>query len=163
MLSWKSLFKFKKRDSDWWISTLLPLIIISALAVFYFFTKGLGLNFALSTLITETLIYSIVLSSTDLALRSRIDKEDRMSRSAPLIPLIFGVLTIAFYELSDPSTAVLPNLVVLTVWAMILGYISLNLYNNNPESGEVPDPVTQKEEQDKKDLKEFEPGVKNEQ
>lgn len=132
-MHWKVLYGFKDRSLDWWILTVLPLMIIGVLAVASYTVKGL-LTFSLFLLIEETLIFAIVLSSTDLALRSRMDKNNRQSRIIPLVPLIIAMGLILVYVLIYKSTINIgSNLVFVTITGVVT-YFSVLSYNNNTES-----------------------------
>ena len=160
-MKWEDLVRFEKKPVDWWILTLLPLLIILALSFFNFIT--VGSYPALSTFIEETLIFAIVLSSTDLAIRYRIAKEDKHSRLTPLVILILAIFIVLIYSIAF-NTIIAKfsesiTYVAFTIVTIVVGYASINLYNNNPESGPDYDPVEQKMESEKKDIKEFESKV----
>ncbi|MFH0869620.1 MAG: hypothetical protein V1866_01020 [archaeon] len=158
-----SIIKFKKKTPDWWILTLLPLLLILSVSVISYFTNGIYT--ALSAFIEQILTFSFVLSSTDLALRSKIVKEDKRSRLPPIIPLILAfIIFIIYVALIDTITARFSKDVIYCVFVLItiiIGYASIILYNNNPYSDPFePNPVEEKIGQEEADMKRFEFGDK---
>ena len=155
------LIKFQKRTTDWWILTILPLILIFVVALVSYFNKGV--YGALSVCIQQILTFSFVLSSTDLALRSRINKEDECSRLIPLIPLIVAFSAFIIYvALIDKILLEVQAEIIYGIFMIVtlmIGYFSILLYNNNPLSNPFkPDYVKEKINQEEEDVKKFESG-----
>jgi hypothetical protein len=157
----KSLISFQKRTVDWWIITFLPVLLISSVGVIWYFKKDLIQ--ALSTFVQQALTFSFVLSSTDLALRTKIDPKDRSSRLLPLIPLIVAFVTYIIYvTLFDLDTCTLFTVAIFSIISVAITYTSILLYNNNPMSDNLePGPSTfvdERSQQEEEDVKEFESG-----
>lgn len=129
----KQLYDFKERDFDWWIFTLLPLVLTLIITpVIYAQIKNLTPIFIL--LIQQLLNYSIILSSTDLGLRSKSNRKKR--QIAPpfliiLIALITLVCTYIYFEQIIDSDGLIYLSFLISI---IFAYLSILLYNNNPES-----------------------------
>ncbi|MDE1871206.1 MAG: hypothetical protein KGI06_03120 [Candidatus Micrarchaeota archaeon] len=155
------MVKFEKKTKDWWFLTLLPVFLIILLFAVNYLIKGW--ESSLSSFIEETLIFSIVLSSTDLALR-KVGQVNGRSKLAPMYPLFLGIIVLSVYEAAINIIVVkYSNIVYIPValLAALLAYVSFKLYNDNPSSGfDEPNPVKTRATQEKKDLQEFEPGKK---
>lgn len=160
-MGFKSIIHFEKRSLDWWILTVLPIFFILVVMTIEYLNKGLFS--ALSAGIQQILTFSVVLSSTDFALRPMIRKEDCPSRLIPIIPLFCAFITYIIYIMSiDTLIIKYPKTIVYAVFSIItvaLGIFSIILYNNNSFTNLFEtDPVEQKLEQDQEDIKLFENG-----
>lgn len=153
----EQVFDFQKRDLDWWFFTLLP-IILTLLITPVIYSQIKSLIPILILLIQQLLNYSIILSSTDLGLRSKSNRKRR--QIAPpfliiLISLITLVCTYIYFEQIVKSDWL--KYISFTV-SIIFAYLSILLYNNNPESYTLePDVfIKAKEESEKKAQEIFE-------
>lgn len=153
----KMLSPFNQRKFDWWILTLIPLLLIIILSIIILVKNGL--IEALSIFVQQVLTFSFILSTTDFALRSFLDKTDPSSRLSPLLGIViaFGTYVIYIFIL-DSEYYNLINVFIFTIITLVIFSLAVRLYYKNPNSNYIDvDPVKTKIEEQEKDDEKFEP------
>lgn len=136
LIDWEA---FRNKSLDWYILTFLPILLIICLATIDYFSKGLKQS--ITGFSQQLLILSIIVSSTDFALRGKFlesDKQNRKSILVPLLPIIFAfviyVIYVGFFG-SEP-TAETP-LFIFLILSVIINCTSMILYIDNPMSNNL--------------------------
>jgi hypothetical protein len=132
----REIFSFESRDFDWWCFTLLPVLIFIPISIFVF-VKYSNLISVLLLITGQLLSYSTVLSSTDLGLRSKSNenKNHQIGRPFLLIIFLFGALLNLYLNLDSISES-FQYVSFYLIFATITTYISIYLYNHNPDSSD---------------------------
>jgi len=135
MITWlKGLTSFfKEREADWWVYTLLPIILILFFAFLVFLKIGEKNEFFIM-LIEQFLLYSIILSSTDVGLRSK-SLEIKQRTAPPLLIIILAAIALTFFYTN--KDVVINRLWIISIYFMgslITSFLSILLYYKNPES-----------------------------
>ena len=154
MNSLKKLIMFQERELDWWLLTLFPIILMVVIGLFIFSTFGQK-DEILIKLSQQLLSYSVVLSSTDLALKSK-DRGDARYQISPnlLIIIISGMSLIYLYTNYDLIFKSNIRMNVYLSASIILAYFSIFLYNNNPNSSHInAETFTKAKEENENDAK----------
>ncbi len=150
--------KFNDRSTDWWIFTLLPIILIIIITILFYWQSN-NTSLSLSLITKQLFSYCIVLSSTDIGLRKN---RDDLSIGWSLLVVIIGTLLLAYnYIYDDNIIESIPQLALIVIISIIISYFSIFLYNTNPESNYIgPGSFSkQKKEREKKSRQEFEPDL----
>lgn len=126
--------KFEKRTMDWWIYTLLPIVLSFCLS---FIIYSISKNFVqiLLMLVQQFLSYSIILSSTDMGITKG---QDRHSRGCPWLIVIFSLTVLVCVYINE-------TVIISDIWApwlyllvsIVMVYFSILSYNTNPESSNL--------------------------
>jgi hypothetical protein len=135
----KRSFKFEQRSWDWWIFTLLPIVMAVAFPFLAFLNGNQVIS--LSDFVRfsqQLLLYSIVLSSADLALSAKrrwLGGDDNSSANVPSIgsQLLIIVLASAGAGL-QPTNLDSSYPFLIFVYSAVICYFSILLYNHNPYS-----------------------------
>lgn len=153
----KPLFDFQKRENDWWFFALLP-IFLTLIITPIIYSQLKSIEQILMVVMQQFLNYSIILSSTDLGLRSKSHRA-KSQINPPLviifITLIALVCTYIYYEQILTSYILKFGTLIVSI---IFAYTSILLYNNNPDSY-YPDSeilINKKEESERKAQEKFE-------
>ena len=146
------IFSFEPRSLDWWIFTLLPVLIAIGLPVVSYLTNGIFSpgNFGL-----QLLLYSIVLSCADLALWARqIRVQEEAIRYSFSIGRQLGIVLFCSFLLSQLNLATQqPHPYLVLSISLIFSYFSIWLYNHNPDSSDINDQaLAQAKEQGEKNF-----------
>jgi hypothetical protein len=157
----KFLLDWNKRSPDWFFITLLPLGI-SAVLIYITLLRTEPILSAITLGVEQLLTFCIILSSTDLGLRSRLESSNGIPRMSPAI--IVGIaVTLLITLFSFKETITKCKLIYgYLLMAIILCYISLRMYDSNPRSASIdqPDVIKQHIDQQTNDNKYFEPKPK---
>lgn len=155
----KTLYSFREREIDWWIFTLLPIVLIIIVSILMF--DSFGFVSAIILFAQQILAFSIVLSSTDLGLKSR-DIDNKQSIGIPLLIIIISLTGLIYFYLFEARLIESDYKIIIGVsLSVLMSYFSILLYNNNPKSIEFsPRHYTeQKEEQETEATELFEPNI----
>lgn len=139
---------FDPRSPDWWVYTTLSIIIVVVLPfIALLFGSDVRYAQAAHLLSSHLLIFSIVLSATDLGLwagrerKQEEGKDYRASISRQILIIVISTLMLASLE-GVASYNPHPNLVLC--FSALMGFGSLWLYNHNPESSDLTDDAISK-------------------
>lgn len=131
------IFRFEKRNLDWWGFTLLPiLIMIPILMKFFFISKSLSQTLIL--LLQQLFSYSIVLGCADLGLKFK-SKERNCQITPSLVIIIFSSFFL-FYVYTSQAELLNFNRaikIVFFIFSFVACYFSIVLYNKNPENSDI--------------------------
>lgn len=123
---------FEKRNTDWWVFTLLPIIIIFSISVFIYATFE-DIDKVIILLVQQLFFYSLILSSTDLSLRYR-SKDKTSPISLSLLIVIFSAFALVYVYIFELNNVTRNFLLIVSLFAV---YFSILRYNNNPESLDI--------------------------
>jgi uncharacterized membrane protein len=132
----KNLCQFEERESDWWIFTLLPIGIFFPIAALLL-VNHYGVTKIILAFSQQLLAYTLIQSSTDLAIRSRA-KSEKKSIGFPWIYSITAALLLIGLYLSEK--AVLSSWKLSALYLIIsaaLAYLSVRSYNHNPGGSSI--------------------------
>ncbi|MCK4796160.1 MAG: hypothetical protein KAT05_02195 [Spirochaetes bacterium] len=155
---------FQKRTVDWWIFTLLPIILIIIISILVF-SSTQDLHKVLVLIIQQLLLCAIVLSSTDLGLRSKTGANSNLPIGYPLLIIFISLSALVYiYLMEDQLKTSICAVPISLVLSIAMSFFSIVLYNNNPESTNIgPQVFTKdKEEREQKAMHEFEPDIDEE-
>jgi len=123
----------QKRSLDWWFFTLLPIILLLLIipVIYSIFNNA---HQILILLIQQLLFYSIILSSTDLGLKTKSrDPKNQIAHS--LFIILFAPIVLICVYINQETIMELGNIKYLYLCvSMLTGFSSILLYKDNPES-----------------------------
>jgi len=162
-MNFKKLICFSERDFDWWTFALLPIVLTILICIIVFITslKDNRLFYVILIFVQQLFSYAIVLSSTDIGLRSKSVGEKRQLVGLPLLVIFISLVSLVYIYIMEVQ--VLESLVILLVSLVLgvaMGYSSIWLYNNNPDSDSnkwAEKIIHEKEKQEENAKNEFEP------
>lgn len=88
----KKLFEFQKRDFDWWFFTFLPIILILGLSIFML--QYWNIQKTLIVISEQLLLYSIVLTCTDLGIKFKSSREMKNQVGPSFLMIIFSLIAL---------------------------------------------------------------------
>lgn len=149
----KKFIEFQKRELDWWFFTLLPIILILSIGFFVYSTFG-QLNEILILLSKQFLSYSVVLSSADLGLKSKIRGDTQYQISPPLLIIIIALMSLMYLYTNNEITKSFFWIFFYLIVSVFFAYFSILLYNNDPYSSNIgPKIFTENKEKDEEEAK----------
>lgn len=163
----KKLKKFyhSKREFDWWVITLLPIIIL-LLNLPFIWISLLDHSIILFMFAQLLLSYAIALNGSDLILRFKSKQEKNKSQIGDcLILSFFSLICLSFgYVNQDKINLSVTGLGIYFLVSFFLTCISLVLYSTNPLNDITQvtfiETKTEQEKMAKKELKSKKPNSK---
>lgn len=149
-----NILHFERRSNDWWVLTLLPIVImLPIILIFYGKTKSGTETFFL--ILQQLFSYSIVLSCTDLGLKYRA-KEKYSPFGVSLLIIIFSSFGLHFVYTAPEQIKGYCTLIkaIFLFLSILLVYLTIFFYNNNPESSDWPSKLTAQKEKSENEAKE---------
>ena len=135
-------FKFEEREVDWWFFTLLPILLIICVS-FVIFSVSKDFSEVVILATEQLLLYSIILSSADLGLKSR-SKEKQLQIAHPFSLILFSFTTLVCFYINKKEPDYLFIIYIYLFLSIIVAFVSIVLYNNNPESRNIgPGAITE--------------------
>ena len=133
------LTSYDKREMDWWFFTILPILLLFSTVVFVYYRENDYIG-PFMVCIQQFLSFSIVLSSTDLIIKSKSKKAlDKRVQISPMLFIILASYTVLIftyvqYHMIIESYINGENNIIYTILIMTLvfTYISIVSYNKNP-------------------------------
>ena len=126
----------------WWVITLLPLFIVFIMHVFLFLVPNVpfplsakNIDKVINILIQQLLFYGSVLSCSDLTIKFQIKNKESSQIAAPILVILSA--TIAFvisYIFQDWIFFAQLSTVFFFAFSIVIVYIAIWLYNQNPEA-----------------------------
>ncbi len=148
----------RKLVLDWWILTFLPLLILAITLGMSLLVKGWETTLKLA--VEQLLSFSLVLSTSDLAIRAtRFSQDDKeTSRLIPLIPIIISSGLLFTYVVINSSQEYWKHyfflaLGILTTIFSLFSYYKNQIYLEDNLAVEI---VKEKKSQEQEDMLNFE-------
>lgn len=159
--SLKNLVSFEKREFDWWVYTLLPIIIF--FLNFPFILNSITDFKIICFMFAQLLIsYSLILGSSDLFLKfkSKLENKPQIGYSFLLVLISFMLLAIS-YNYQNKLILNIYWSILYVMASLILTLFALISYNNNPDAQGIfgLDPnkvIKERVETEEKQLKDIE-------
>lgn len=148
---------FEKREKDWWLFTLFPVLLLFVVLLFSFLTERLDYRNVILIFSQQLLFFSIVLCVTNIGILAKGQFRD-IQIGFPLYILVICVVGLMFgYSVEMNLMQKFKLLLTFFVFSTFLNYFSILFLNKNPLSsplGEVgAKEITQSKEEFEKKAK----------
>ncbi len=128
---------FQSKETDWWIFSLLPIIIIIPVIIL-FNSAAADFRSVVFIIGQQLLFFCVVLSSTDLGIKAKSGLNEKFSIGPTLLILIFSFLILVFaYKIEDIIKNSRESLLLYSLFFVLSIFFSILSYNNNPLSDPV--------------------------